>query len=297
MPALSRSARYPPVQAGAIAAALRDQGSRWAWRLWTVSTCATSESLLLRCGPKGACLPAPCAVFARQQRRGRGQGNHRWCSPPGGVWVSAALPIAALPSEVEGRGDGLGLAIPLALIQWLERLGVDSAALKWPNDILVGNRKLAGLLLHRHVRGGVLRQLRLGLGMNVNNPVPVAAVGLKDLLGRYSVHLPEVQAACLIAVERAVESLTDLQTVLLNSEARLWRRNAIVNGPDGEMMRIAGLTTAGGLRLEDRNGGCRIVTTGTWRLPRPPITALRGYSVARSSSDVSVMSSVPINSA
>ena len=271
MTAQSRCARYPRVRAGAIAAALREQGGQWAWQLRTVSTCASTESELLRPGRRGSCLGAPVAVFARQQRHGRGQRQRRWCSPPGGAWVSAALPVTVLPRVVHSEAElvpGLGLAIPLALMQWLERLGVDAVTLKWPNDILVGNRKLAGLLLHQHVRGGVLRQLRLGLGLNVYNPVPVAAVGLKELLGRRTPRLQEAQAACLVAIEQATVSLAHLNAVVLNCEERLWGRNAVVRGPDGKMMRITGLTPAGGLRLEGRNGACRTVKGGTRRLPR-----------------------------
>lgn len=265
MPARSRCGRYPPVHAGAIAAALREQGGRWAWQLRAVSTCASTEVELLRPGLRGDPLAAPAAVFARQQRHGRGQRQRRWCSPPGGVWVSAALPVAALPLAVCG---GLGLAVPLALMQWLERLGVESVTLKWPNDILVGNRKLAGLLLHQHVQGGIVRQLRLGLGMNVYNPVPVAAVGLMELLGRRTPHLQEVQAACLVAVEQAALSLPRRNAVVLACEERLWCRNAMVSGPDGAMLRIVGLTSAGGLRLEGPNGDYRTVEAGTWRLPQ-----------------------------
>ena len=60
------------------------------WRLRLVPVCASTEVELSRWLHQGA--SAPLAVLARRQRHGRGQRQRHWQSPPGGLWLSAALP-------------------------------------------------------------------------------------------------------------------------------------------------------------------------------------------------------------
>ena len=198
---------YPLLGSGALAATLRAQGSTWPWRLRTVSTCASTETLLqqwLRCGT----THGPCAMVARRQRHGRGQWGRSWWAPPGGVWLSAAWPLPAEPQPKMGT-EALGLAAAAALMEWLERLGLTTVAFKWPNDILLGDRKLAGLLPHRHWRAGAPHRLGLGLGLNVtnNNTLPPGAVTLSHHLGHRTPPLIQAQAAALLACERAMDLL------------------------------------------------------------------------------------------
>ena len=122
----------------------------------------------------------PRAVIATHQRRGVGQWGRAWVSPPGGVWISAALPWT---SPASGQAGLLGLALALSLVQRLERRGL-SVQIKWPNDLLVHGRKLAGLLPGVVQRGSQLRLLRIGLGLNVRNPVPSEGIALRGLEGQ-----------------------------------------------------------------------------------------------------------------
>ncbi len=98
-------------------------------------------------------------VLADEQDSGRGRWGRRWVSPSGGLYASVLLPAdALLPLR-------LGIAVALAL----ERLGIP-AALKWPNDVLVGERKIAGLLID------VVADVAIaGMGVNLSAvPVPGA---------------------------------------------------------------------------------------------------------------------------
>ncbi len=257
--------RYPLLGCGALAAALQDQGATWPWRLRAVATCASTETLLQRWGQGGG--HGPCAVVARQQRHGRGQWGRSWCAPPGGVWLSAAwpLPNAAAPQV---QTEGLGLAVAVAVMEWLERLGL-TVAFKWPNDILLGQRKLAGLLAHRQLRGGVPQLLGLGLGLNVANAVPAGAVGLWQQLGTRTPSLPQAQAAALLACERAMVLLEQPDALVQAGQARLWRPPGPLVGPTGAVVHVAGLTAAGGLRLCQQDGAIAVVRHGPWRFPSP----------------------------
>lgn len=245
------ASRYPLLGCGALAAALRSQGATWPWRLRVVSTCASTEPLAQRWARAGR--HGPCGVVARQQRHGRGQWGRPWWAPPGGVWLSAAWPLPGSAST-QLRTEGLGLAVALALMEWLEGLGL-TVAFKWPNDILLGERKLAGLLIHRQLRGGAPHQLGLGLGLNLANAVPAGAVALRQQLGTHTPSLPEAQAAALLACERAMALLEQPDALAQACQARLWRPQQPLPGPTGAPVHVVGLTPSGGLRLRGRGRG------------------------------------------
>ena len=263
--AAATASRYPPLSCGTLAANLRTQGATWPWRLRVVGTCASTESLLQRWAPRRS--HGPFAVVARRQRHGRGQWGRPWSAPPGGVWLSAAWPLprsAAAPLQT----GGLGLAVAVAVMEWLERLGL-TVAFKWPNDILLEQRKLAGLLTRRQLRGGVTQQLGLGLGLNVANAVPAGAVALWQRLGTRTPSLPQAQAAVLLACERAMVLLERPAALIQACQTRLWRPRDPLAGPTGAPVRVVGLTPTGSLRLRRQDGRTEVAHSGTWRLPAP----------------------------
>lgn len=259
--------RYPPLGCGAIAAALRSQGATWPWRLRVASTCASTEPLVQRWTRRGGGHNGPCAVVARQQRHGRGQRGRTWWAPPGGVWLSAAWPLPRF-AAAQVQTEGLGLAVAVAVMEWLEGLGL-TVAFKWPNDILLEERKLAGLLAHRQLRGGVPQQLGLGLGLNVANAVPAGAVALRQQLGTRTPALPQAQAAALLACERAMVFLKQPDALVQACQARLWCPQQPLPGPTGAPVHVVGLTPSGGLRLRQQDGRTAVVCSGPWRLPAP----------------------------
>ena len=263
--AAAMASRYPFLGCGALAAALRAQGATWSWRLQAVGTCASTEFLLQHQG-RGS-HPLPFAVVARQQRHGRGQWGRSWYAPPGGVWLSAAWPLPD-SMAVQLQTEGLGLAVAVALMEWLERLGL-RVAFKWPNDILLEQRKLAGLLVHRQLRGGLPRQLGLGMGLNLANAVPAGAVALRQPLGTRTPSLPQAQAAALLACERAMVLLEQPDALVQACQARLWCPPDPLVGPTGTPVRVVGLTSTGGLQLRQQDGHLEVVQNGTWRLPSP----------------------------
>ena len=108
-----------------------------------------------------ASLPAWSAVCANTQTNGRGRFQRRWISDQGGLWLSAVLPI----SSVSVTAKTLPLAVGLALCEVLSELGVKQVRLRWPNDVLINDRKLAGVLLDQFSPGAAV----VGIGLNVFN--------------------------------------------------------------------------------------------------------------------------------
>ena len=106
-------------------------------------------------------FPAWHAVRALTQTAGRGRFQRAWVSDTGGLWLSAVVPLGV----DRAQNQTLPLAAGLAVIEALRKLGVADARLRWPNDIMVRDRKLAGLLVDCFSP-----QLAVvGIGMNVAN--------------------------------------------------------------------------------------------------------------------------------
>lgn len=107
--------------------------------------------------------PHGAVVVAAAQRRGRGRLGRPWHSPPGeNLYLSCVLrpsiPIASLPPVT--------LAAGVAVAEAVAAFGV-RAAVKWPNDVVVGGRKLAGILTEMTTRGDRLDFVILGVGVNL----------------------------------------------------------------------------------------------------------------------------------
>ena len=104
----------------------------------------------------------PGDVFtADEQTAGRGRLDHVWLSPPGeNLMFSAVLDVADRdPSQVATLPLVIGLAVAEAVEEMLAR----SLSLKWPNDVLIDGRKVAGILCERHGETVIA-----GVGLNVN---------------------------------------------------------------------------------------------------------------------------------
>ncbi|ANF88602.1 bifunctional biotin--[acetyl-CoA-carboxylase] ligase/biotin operon repressor BirA [Pseudomonas sp. M5A4_2d] len=113
----------------------------------------------------GAGCTAPFLVLAEQQTAGRGRRGRKWVSPfAQNVYYSLVLRIDGGLRQLEG----LSLVVGLAVMQCLRELGVKGAALKWPNDVLVGHKKIAGILLELVGDPADICHVVLGIGINVN---------------------------------------------------------------------------------------------------------------------------------
>jgi BirA family transcriptional regulator, biotin operon repressor / biotin---[acetyl-CoA-carboxylase] ligase len=139
--------------------ALAARGVAWPAPLWHIETVASTNDWLKAMAREGAA--AWTAVRADRQSSGRGRGGHAWISQPGDLFVSVILPPP---------GNG-----PLTLLPLLAGVAVAEAArgrgvpaqLKWPNDVLVGDRKLGGILVETTTEGQGTPTIVAGIGLNL----------------------------------------------------------------------------------------------------------------------------------
>ena len=109
--------------------------------------------------------PAGTVVLADEQVAGRGRLGRKWSSPPNsGIWLSY-LVRPSQPLE----GGVLAIRVGLAVLSTLEEIGV-AAYLKWPNDVVVSDRKLAGVLCEGRWLGTATQWVAVGVGINVRAP-------------------------------------------------------------------------------------------------------------------------------
>jgi len=125
----------------------------------------------------------PRLVFAELQRAGRGRRGRSWHAPFGsGLTFSIGWTFAEMPADL----SALSLAMGVQVVSGLRRLGVRQARLKWPNDLVVGQRKLGGLLTQLRSEGGGPAYVVVGLGLNLDLPQAV----------RRAIDSPEAAPVC-----------------------------------------------------------------------------------------------------
>ncbi|MEM6885140.1 MAG: biotin--[acetyl-CoA-carboxylase] ligase [Verrucomicrobiota bacterium] len=128
------------------------------WKSWKILPLTETSST----NEEARHQPIWTAVVADSQTAGRGRHGRHWTSDKGGLWLSAVLPT---PGNLE-HWNALPLAVGLAVIRTLTKLNI-TARMRWPNDIMVNDLKLAGLLLERYHSDRVVA----GIGVNLtNNP-------------------------------------------------------------------------------------------------------------------------------
>jgi BirA family transcriptional regulator, biotin operon repressor / biotin---[acetyl-CoA-carboxylase] ligase len=102
-------------------------------------------------------------VISRTQNQGRGRFDRIWQSPEGGVYLSFIL----RPRISAEKTSLLPFVVALALTKTIESYGLH-ATIKWPNDVQVNDKKIAGILLESEVSGQTINYVVVGIGMNLN---------------------------------------------------------------------------------------------------------------------------------
>ncbi len=215
-------------------------------------------------------------VLADQQNVGRGRRRRSWYSPPGGnVYLSLGWqfdkprwPLSTLP-----------LVVALAVCQALDRAGLSGHGIKWPNDIMSGGRKLAGILVEMQSAGTGPALSVIGVGLNVQMPAQ-DATQLATAIDR-----PWTDLCSELGPGQAAASRNELVAWLLNelfesigvfesygfevfraawAERDVLRGNSIVLDCNNRQLsgHAMGVDGDGGLLLQTANDGIRVFHSG-----------------------------------
>lgn len=159
-------------------------------------------------------------VIADQQTGGRGRFDRTWWAPPDS---SILLSIIVYPRLEQLRH--LNMAATLAVMQSIEKVTGLKPVIKWPNDVLIGDKKVSGILIESEVHEEGVNATVVGIGLNVNlepssnSEIAEIATSLREALGRKVSRL-EMLRSLLETFEKLYEALQHGERI-----DELWRRH------------------------------------------------------------------------
>jgi BirA family biotin operon repressor/biotin-[acetyl-CoA-carboxylase] ligase len=223
---------------------------RWFERLDSTNRYALDEA--------GRGAPEGLVVVADEQTRGRGRLGRAWVAPSG---ASLLVSVLLRPRVAPERSGLLTMAAGLAAIEAVAALGGIDARLKWPNDVVVDDRKLAGVLAERADDAVVV-----GMGCNVRwDAFPPELAGIAtacNLLSDAHVEVCDLLVGWLRAFDARLDALDGVLGEARERSATIGRRVRVELADawvDGDAI---GLSAEGHLLVRDAVGGTHVVAAG-----------------------------------
>lgn len=206
-----------------------------------------------------------CVVLAEQQTAGRGRHGRTWVSPfAQNLYLSLAY---ELKGGVEAL-SGLSLVVGIALIRTLKVLGVDDVALKWPNDVWLQGRKLAGVLVELQGEATSGWRVVIGIGLNVHMreaegamiDQPWISLDTTKVVSRNELAARLIETLLLVLHEFACKGFAAFVAEWAAVDA-LAGKHIQLDG--GRVAGVAmGIDATGALLLQQESGGLLVVNAG-----------------------------------
>jgi BirA family transcriptional regulator, biotin operon repressor / biotin---[acetyl-CoA-carboxylase] ligase len=234
--------------------------------LWSIGS--TNTVLSERVGPPAGSSEV---LLAEYQTAGRGRRGRAWLAPPGGaICLSLSWTFRSLPADL----GALGLVVGVCALRALKELGVDGALLKWPNDLVVSEKKLGGVLIDLRAETVGPASVVIGIGLNVAlgaeflRRIAETGTPATDL---HHAGLPQGVSRNEVAagvVAACVRGLTGFEREGLKPFLEEWRqadalrgRQVSVAAADGTARGVArGIDLRGALLVETREGVRRFIS-------------------------------------
>jgi BirA family biotin operon repressor/biotin-[acetyl-CoA-carboxylase] ligase len=202
---------------------------------------------------EGPNAPSGTLIIADRQTAGRGRQGRRWSSARGaGIWLT----MIERPTDARAL-DVLALRCGLYAAEALDEVAGECVGVKWPNDLHLRGRKLAGILIETRWRGTAPEWVAIGVGLNVVAPELATGIGLPPGTSRLAV------------LERLVPALRRAASAsrhLSEDEMARWRaRDVAVSRPvlTPAAGRASGITPDGQLLIADAGGALAGFRTGS----------------------------------
>lgn len=182
-------------------------------------------------------------VIAGFQTGGRGQQARSFTSDAGGLYLTAVVPFDGDAAGWRGFALAVGRSVLNTLTEW----GVEDLRLRWPNDLMIGRRKVGGILIEQGGRDTLL----LGLGINVTNQPWLEEHTLRYLAGRLMDHCSRALSSPRQLLEPVLEAIHRAHEEF--SVQRLAGLTPALNHCWGMRRRVS-LEPAGGIDLPEKEG-------------------------------------------
>lgn len=179
--------------------------SRLKYLIFRVRSCSSTQDLAMSLFKQG--YGEGLVVLSEEMSSGRGRLGRSWTATSGGLWFTLVL-TPPKPTNLQILSLGIGSSVAKVL---RELYGI-KAVVKWPNDVLIGEKKISGILIEGEKSLSVA--LFVGVGVNVNNEIPEElrekAVSVKEVLTH------QVSRAPLLA--KILQEIEETYFKLLNEE-------------------------------------------------------------------------------
>ncbi len=237
------------------------------WRHAALGDAGSTNDLALAAARAGD--PGQLWITAQRQLQGRGRRGRVWVSEPGNLYASALIILEDVPPAALGT---LPLVAGLAVHEAVARAAPQLAhrlSLKWPNDLLLGDAKLAGILLEGAAAPGAKRAVVIGCGINLRH-APAGTPYPATTLAAAGVHLEAATLFPVLASSLAGKLAPWGNGTGARDVAQAWRAVATglgqpirVNLPDRSLQGLfADIDADGYLLLETRDAGMMRIAAG-----------------------------------
>jgi len=193
-------------------------------------------------------------IIAEKQTGGKGRSGRKWISPKGGIWLSLIL----YPKFDISITTLFPIASSLALSKSIEQVFKISPELKWPNDLTIKSKKIAGMLVDVSLESNKIEKLVLGVGINFDVDVKNIEKKLKNTpnfygvasLGDYKkdVKAPYFVQLFFIELEKIYESLNKKDIKKIISE---WTKRSSTIGKEVEIDTVNGKVRGKAVKIDD----------------------------------------------
>jgi BirA family biotin operon repressor/biotin-[acetyl-CoA-carboxylase] ligase len=232
---------------------------------WAIGS--TNTALLERANPENGTTEV---LLAEYQSAGRGRRGRAWLAPPGGaICLSMSWTFREVPQDL----GALGLVVGVCALKALRGHGVGGVSLKWPNDLLIGERKLGGVLIDLRAESAGAACVVIGIGINLAlgaellRQIAASGTAATDLASVVQ-PLPGRNALAAALVSACIKGLIEFERQGLKPFIEDWRaadalrgRAVNVSAADGVARGVArGIDLRGALMLETPQGVRRFIS-------------------------------------
>jgi len=214
----------------------------------------------------------PVWVAAGEQTAGRGRQGRDWVSKPGNLYASLLWPVPGVPLD---RLSSLSLVAGLAVADAFVAAGPNAPVeLKWPNDVLIGGRKAAGILVETTGQGEGLAAI-IGCGLNLaHHPQGTRWPATHLAAHRRPVDPRDMLSLLAASMEVRLELWDEgrgFAAALADWQSRAMGAGTRIRLPDGATGRFRGLAGSGALEMERDDGSLVVHHAGDvdWLDARP----------------------------
>ncbi|KAA8786326.1 biotin--[acetyl-CoA-carboxylase] ligase [Paenibacillus amylolyticus] len=238
-----------------------------------LSSTSSTQADVLKLAEEGESEGA--VVFAEEQTGGRGRFGRKWFSPPGkGIWMSVLL----RPELPLNHTPQLTLMTGVAVCRAIRAFTGAEAGIKWPNDLLINDRKICGILLESAVEDHEVRYCIAGIGVDVNFDLQDYPKDLQQIATSIQIETGQaidrtgLAAAILTEMEHlyflyqkegfgVISTLWEALSVSLNRQVTVTNPQGVIEGT------AVGLDYSGALVVETQDGARELIISGevTWK--------------------------------